>query len=176
MGGRRSSNTEVVNFRADAKLVLTKYSLDVLAQKMGRKDSSYLSKCIGGAKRPGKGLLDQFYSIFGSDLTELKPSDAKAGVMPDDFKTDHPPTVEQPPITFNQFDVRDDHINTLKGHYEDLRGFLGSMIKNNEELVSNNKELVNTHKDLVKMQAELFTMFKEGPVRPSSDLSDGTGE
>jgi hypothetical protein len=174
MGGRSSTNEKIDIFRADAKLILTRYSLDVMAQKMGKKDSSYLSRCIGGDRNPGQGLWDQFYAIFAQDLAELRPPDNKAGKDPSDFNADQPSSkAEQPSIMFNQPDVRDDHINTLKGHYEDLRGFLGSVIKNNEELVINNKELVNTHKDLIKIQVELFTMFKEGPIKPFSSPSEG---
>src|ERR1700689_4756822 len=69
MGGKRATDQQIDNFRVDARSLRRKYQNIEMADKM-KEDPSWLSGCISGSKRPGKGLIDTFYMVFGQELID----------------------------------------------------------------------------------------------------------
>jgi hypothetical protein len=148
--GRKSNIQRIQQFRRDIMLLRNKYAQYVIAERMGT-DSGNLSSYSRGLKNPGEDFLDKFYSTFASEiqiLTEAYPT----------FEQDLHFRPEESSQEYIRPDDRDDHIRTLKQNNEDLRNYLGLVVKNNELLVLSNQKLAETQLSLI---AHLDRSFRE---------------
>src|ERR1700735_1418954 len=81
MGGKRATDQQIDNFRVDARSLRRKYQNIEMADKM-KEDPSWLSGCISGSKRPGKGLIDTFYMVFGQELIDNSTQKETGRLLP----------------------------------------------------------------------------------------------
>jgi transcriptional regulator with XRE-family HTH domain len=133
--GKKSTPGRVRQFRRDFALLREKYALNLIAEKIGVNPGN-LSNYSRGSKTPGEDFLDRFYSIFAADIQELTKDFSLGG---------HGPVfaAEEPTQAYLHRDDRDDHIQTLKLNNEDLRTYLGTIVKSNEILALSYQKLAD---------------------------------
>jgi transcriptional regulator with XRE-family HTH domain len=137
---KKSNKQRIQQFQRDFVLLRKKYALNVMAERMGT-DPGNLSNYSRGAKNPGEDFLDKFYSIFATEIQGL------ADTYDTSDQGQH--VAGDPPQEYIRPDDRDDHIRTLKLNNEDLRSYLGLVVKNNELLVLSNQKLAEAQLSLI---------------------------